>query len=87
MQNSLSPTRAAANFLDVHKKTGVELRESPSKASKIILRYINSYPDVGPIINHPAITYSDLVEMAKKIDKKEVWVRSDLRLIFALEDT
>jgi hypothetical protein len=30
------------------KKTGAELRESPSKAAKIVMRYINSYPDVGP---------------------------------------
>lgn len=71
----------------MHKKTGVELRNSPSKAAKIVLRYINNYADVGPVIAQPPITYNDLVEMAKEIDKSEVWVRSDQRLIFALEDT
>jgi hypothetical protein len=71
----------------MHKRTGVELRDSPSKAAKIVLRYINNYPDVGPIIAQPPITYNDLVEMAKTIDKNEVWVKSDLRLIFALDDS
>lgn len=73
--------------LDLHKKTGVELRESPSKSAKIAMKYINGYADVGPIVASPQVTYSDLQEMAKNLDKKEVWVRSDLRLIFALEDT
>ena len=86
MKGGPSPLRGS-NVLDLHKKTGVELRESPSKAAKIMLRYINSYPDVGPIINHPPITFSDLVEMSKTLDKNEVWLRSDLRLTFALEDT
>jgi len=49
MTGILSPGRAS-KILDIHKKTGVELRESPSKAAKIILRYINNYADVGPII-------------------------------------
>ena len=30
--------------------------------------------------------YKDLQELAKTFDKKD-WVRSDLRLIFAMEDT
>jgi len=47
--NAVSPSRTSGT-LDIHKKSGVEIRESPSKAAKIILRYINSYPDVGPII-------------------------------------
>ncbi len=46
-----SPSKISNKILDLHKKTGVELRESPSKAAKIILRYINNYADVGPIIN------------------------------------
>ena len=71
----------------MHKKTGVELRESPSKAAKIVMRYINNYQDVGPIIAQPPITYTDLVELSKNLDKKEVWVRSDLRLIFSIEDS
>jgi hypothetical protein len=36
--------------LEMSKKAGFELRESPSKAAKIVLRYINSQPDVGPKI-------------------------------------
>ena len=51
------------------------------------MRYINCYADVGPQIQNKAITYADLVEMAKTVDKKEVWVRSDLRIIFAFDDT
>jgi len=63
------------------------LRESPSKGSKIVMKYINNYPDVGPILPNKAISYTDLVELSKAIDKKETWVRSDLRLIFAIEDS
>ncbi len=51
------------------------------------MRYINNYQDVGPIIAQPPITYTDLVELSKTIDKKDVWVRSDLRLIFSIEDS
>lgn len=29
--------------LDLHKKTGYELKDSPSKTSKIAMRYINTY--------------------------------------------
>lgn len=49
MQNSigLSPSRSS-NILDMHRRTTNEQKESPSKAAKIVLRYINSYPDVGP---------------------------------------
>ena len=50
------------------------------------MRYINSYSDVGPQVQQKAITYADLVDMAKTVDKKELWVKSDLRLIFAVED-
>ena len=49
MTSGPSPLRS----LDMHKRTGVELRESPSKGSRIMMKYINSYPDVGPI-NHNA---------------------------------
>ena len=79
-----SPNRAG-QLLDMHKKTGIELRESPSKAAKIVLRYINSYADVGPVVAQAPITFEHLQEMAKNIDKKD-WVRSDLRLIFSHED-
>lgn len=41
------------------------------------MKYINSYPDVGPILPQKALGYSDLVELAKNIDKKELWVKSD----------
>ena len=51
------------------------------------MRYINCYADVGPQIQQKTITYSDLVEMSKTIDKKDVWVRSDLRIMFAFDDT
>lgn len=51
------------------------------------MKYINNYPDVGPIVPQKAISYNDLVELSKNLDKKEMWVRSDLRLIFALEDS
>jgi hypothetical protein len=51
------------------------------------MRYINAYPDVGPLIAQKEITTKDLDEMAKNFDKKEMWIRSDLRLIFSLTDT
>ncbi len=51
------------------------------------MRYINSYQDVGPQIKQEPITFSDLTELAKSIDKKEIWVRSDQRLIFTDPDT
>lgn len=38
----------SSHVLDMHKKTGAELRQSPSKNSKITMRYINCYADVGP---------------------------------------
>lgn len=86
MTSGPSPARS----LDMHKRTGIELRESPSKSARIMMKYINSYPDVGPI-NHNAqggVSYKDLQEMAQQLDKKELgWVRSDMRLIFALDDT
>lgn len=44
----------------MHKKTGTEFKESPSKAAKIVLRYINSYPDVGPQVTQAPITYKNL---------------------------
>ena len=69
------------------KKTGMDVKESPSKSSKINLKYISSYPDVGPQVQSAPITYNDLVEMGKAFDKKEFWVRSDLRLIFSIEDS
>jgi hypothetical protein len=50
------------------------------------MKYINNYADVGPIVKPKEITYGDLIEMAKTIDKKEVWAKSDLRLIFSIED-
>lgn len=81
-----SPGRLG-QVLDLHKKTGVELRESPSKAAKIVMRYINNYADVGPIIAQPPITHQNLIEMAKTLDKKELWVKTDLRLIFSVEDS
>ena len=75
-QMSKSPGKYG-QFLDLHKKTANEKRESPSKAATIVMRYINSYPDVGPVVNKPPITHQDLVEMAKDIDKKEIWTKSD----------
>jgi len=51
------------------------------------MKYINNYPDVGPILPQKAISYADLVELSKAIDKKETWIKSDLRLIFAIEDS
>ena len=62
------------------------MRDSPSKAAKIVMRYINNYADVGPIIAQPPITHQNLIEMAKTLDKKELWVKSDLRLIFSVAD-
>lgn len=82
-----SPRRQLGYSIDMHKKTGQELRESPSKNSRIVMKYINNYPDVGPIVPQKAISYNDLVELSKNLDKKEMWVRSDLRLIFAIEDS
>ena len=71
--------------MEMGKMGATELKESPSKASKIILRYINPYLDVGQVIAQPAVTLDELKEMAKQIDKKETWIKSDQRLIFALE--
>ena len=51
------------------------------------MRYINAYVDVGPQLQQKIVQYEDLVEMAKELDKKELWVRNDLRLIFAFDDT
>eukprot|EP00347_Sterkiella_histriomuscorum_P017562 403348860 len=82
-----SPRRTLGYSLDMHKKTGQELRESPSKNSKIVMKYINNYQDVGPILPQKAISHNDLVELSKAIDKKEMWVKSDMRLIFAIEDS
>jgi len=72
--------------LDLHKKTGIEVRESPSKGAKIVMKYINNYADVGPIKPKVPISYQNLEELAKNLDKREVWTRSDLRLIFAVDD-
>lgn len=44
-----SPGRLG-QVLDLHKKTGAELRDSPSKSTKIVMRYINNYSDVGPVV-------------------------------------
>lgn len=86
-----SPSTTSVNLrsshvLDMHKKTGIEMRQSPSKGSKIVMRYINCYADVGPQLKQKEITYTDLIDMAKNIDKKDLWVRSDLRIIFACND-
>lgn len=50
MTGGPSPARAS-HMLDMHKRTGLELKQSPSKAAKIVMRYINSYADVGPQIS------------------------------------
>ena len=60
------------------------MRDSPSKTTKIVLRYISNMPDVGSPTLHPPVTYQSLVEIAKTLNKSEVWDRSDLRLIFTL---
>ena len=44
-----SPMRSS-HVLDMHKKTGQEFRSSPSKAAKIVMKYINNYADVGPLV-------------------------------------
>lgn len=82
-----SSPKKTEKYLDMHKKTGVELKQSPSKSNKIMMKYINNYQDVGPLLPQKALVYSDLVELAKNMEKKDFWVKSDLRLIFALEDT
>jgi hypothetical protein len=46
---SINGASSGRAYLDVHKKTGVELRESPSKGAKIVMKYINCYQDVGPV--------------------------------------
>lgn len=76
----------SSHVLDMHKKTGIETRQSPSKAAKIVMKYINNYSDVGPIVAPKAITYADLIEMAKTVDKKDLWAKSDLRIMFSLGD-
>lgn len=72
--------------LDLHKRTAIEMKSSPSKNHKIQMKYISSYQDVGPIIQPKQVSYDDLQELAKSVDKKE-FVKSDMRLIFALEDS
>ena len=37
-----------SQIIDMHKKTGVEIKPSPGKVSKISMKYINAYADVGP---------------------------------------
>ncbi len=59
------PSQGRSAFLDLHKKTGIELRDSPSKGSKIVMKYINNYHDVGPIVAQKPISYQNLEEMAK----------------------
>lgn len=49
---SSSPSKGG-QFLDMHKKTCVDLKESPSKSARIMMKYINSYPDVGPQVAQP----------------------------------
>eukprot|EP00347_Sterkiella_histriomuscorum_P024380 403331322 len=78
-----SVSQPYGQHLDIHKKTGIELRDSPSKSTKFSMRYINTYQDVGPQIANPKVTHENLKEMAKNLDKREVWIKSDLRLIFA----
>ena len=55
-----SPRKTIGYSLDINKKTGQELRESPSKNSRIVMKYINSYADVGPILPQKALSYTDL---------------------------
>ena len=81
-----SPQRAG-NLLEVHKKTNIDTKESPSKSSKITLKYINNYPDVGPQVTASPVSLQELQNMAKTMDKKDMWIRSDLRLIFSIEDS
>ena len=42
--------------VNLHKKTGQELKDSPSKNSKIVMKYINTYQDVGPLVSPKSVT-------------------------------
>ena len=64
----------------------VDLIESPSKTSKIVMRYIANLPDVGPSVKQQPVSYETLVDLAKNLDKAEIWSRNDLRLIFSMDD-
>ena len=50
------------------------------------MKYISSYQDVGPVVQPKQVSYEDLLELAKEVDKKEFF-KSDMRLIFALDDS
>jgi len=45
---SKSSTGGKGRVLEVPKKVGGDMKESPSKGSKIVMKYINNYADVGP---------------------------------------
>lgn len=64
-----------------------EKKDSPSKTTKIVMKYISSLADVGMQRSHQQIEYQTLVEMGKNFDKSEEWISSDLRLIFSLKRT
>jgi hypothetical protein len=61
-------------------------RDSPSKRSKIIMRYIAGMPDVGACVKQQPVARSSLLELSKSLNKAEVWTHNDLRLIFSLSD-
>ena len=86
IQSSVISPRASIMHLDLHKKTAVEMKSSPSKSHRIQMKYISSYQDVGPIVQPKQVSLEDLQELAKDVDKKEFY-KSDLRLIFALDDS
>jgi hypothetical protein len=73
--------------ITMSNRGGHQFKESPSKAAKITLQYINKYQDVGPKKKGQTVTQEDLEGMALNIDKKDAWLKSDLRLIFGLSDT
>ncbi len=85
-KSQASPIKSSGGKnLDLNKKS-IDSKESPSKNSKIAMKYINSYNDVGPVIAQPKVNIGDLETMARDLNKKEMWVKSDMRLVFSLKD-
>lgn len=62
------------------------MKDSPGKAGKIRISYIENLPDVTPQPPTKQVSLATLMEMGKTLDKAELWMKSDLRLIFSVKE-
>jgi hypothetical protein len=53
--------------VELERRNGGIPKDSPSKTTKIVMRYINSLPDVGPPIKKQPVTFACLKEMSKDL--------------------